>query len=211
MEQGPAWISKSFFNNHNVITDKGPSTEAADEILFGTYFFLSNVRYEHTRRIANYMVLSESIPNKLIVIGLTGGVFVLLYSIFSTIAQYINTQLYMNSMMKQMQYVKFSEHYKLDRNLMNKSIETSKDLYQVKYSISDIFSQFKGYICFTKKAKGKFLKHSELLFQRGYDKFEDEMDNINILKTIHKLKAAVSVLVNKKREVDLVKEHYMEL
>jgi hypothetical protein len=45
------------------------------------------------------------------------------------------------------------------------------------------------------------MSRSERIYLKGYEKFEKEMNIINILRTIKKLKAGISVVINNDRKL----------
>ena len=74
---------------------------------------------------------------------------------------------------------------------------------------TDNFSHIKNKLykcCFfnSYSARSKYLSKSELIHNKAYDVLDKELDIIHILKTIHKLKAGLSVII--KNNPDLIKQ-----
>jgi hypothetical protein len=70
----------------------GQSILFEDQLLFGTYFFLSDVRREETRTVFNVIkMLSEF-----------GGIYVSVLGVIGGLAKLINTQVFMSYMIKEL-------------------------------------------------------------------------------------------------------------
>lgn len=81
-----------------------------EEPLFSTFFFLSNIRGEHSRKVYNILNLLTEL----------GGIQGSLFAFMSMIATYMNTQMYISKMMFETQYVTLHEEEKNDPNFMKR-------------------------------------------------------------------------------------------
>jgi hypothetical protein len=62
-------------------------------MMFGTYFFLSNVRADHSRKVYTIVDLLSN----------TGGIISSLMGVGAALATYINKKLFMTTMMEDLQ------------------------------------------------------------------------------------------------------------
>ena len=96
IDVGPVWTSTSYKYHHNTSYDGINYKEEKHNILFGTYFFLSNVRVDHHRFAFKFIDLLTNL----------GGIQALSLVLLTSLGEYINTQLYMRKMMNELHYVK---------------------------------------------------------------------------------------------------------
>ena len=81
LEKGPVWTSSSYTLHHRLTDDGIHFREVEEDILFGTYFFLSNVKTEHQRNLFNFVSLLSQL----------GGIYATLFAAFSAVGKYVNT------------------------------------------------------------------------------------------------------------------------
>ena len=74
------WISGSFINSHLTSYDGVTYSEEESLIMYGSYFFLSDTRYEHSRKVFG---ISDVLAN-------VGGYLASLLAIYGTLGDYIN-------------------------------------------------------------------------------------------------------------------------
>ena len=95
---------------------------------------------------------------------------------------------------------------------MLKATQLHENLYNIKFTTTDIFSHIKTKIyqyvcCKLFKKRATYLSSSEILYQKGYDVLEKDLQNFNVLKNIKKMKAAISFLTkNSSQSLRDVKE-----
>lgn len=75
------WLSTSYSYTHNTTYDGKTYNDESNEILFGSFFFLSNIRSEHERKVYNIMDLITEL----------GGIGSALIAGFSAMGAFINT------------------------------------------------------------------------------------------------------------------------
>ena len=193
LEKGPHWQSKSNTNNHCISRDSQRCKVEPEVILFGAYYFMGNTKTYHTRDYFDFVGL----------VSKTGGIFATLYALFSVPGKYINTQSFMSTLMKEMQFISLKD---TDDDVKDPKISKRTNLlYDVKYTWSDKFTLVKMNVyhalirvccCFKISAKPReYLKPSEYFFYRGFEKLERDLSNVRLLKTIKTLKAAVQMLI----------------
>lgn len=82
VDAGAVWHSHSYHLTQRVSTDGGKKYEdVTEEIIFGSFFFLSNIRAEHTRKLYNILNLLTEI----------GGIQATMYAFINMIGTYFNT------------------------------------------------------------------------------------------------------------------------
>lgn len=80
-ELGPAWTSSSWVKPENTTDDKGVTwSTQADEIIFGAYFFLAEVRGVHTLSRYNTFSFLSQIGGLVNTLTLLFGVFMIVYN-----------------------------------------------------------------------------------------------------------------------------------
>ena len=118
--------------------------------------------------------------------------------------------------MTDMQYVSLKEKKEITSD-KKRILQVSELLYDIKHNMKDTFSHIKTNmyeycICCLKRGRTsrKYLTPSEYFFQRGYKKLEKEFENVNVLKQIKALKAAVQLLLAKQDYGDKLHGEYMK-
>lgn len=118
--------------------------------------------------------------------------------------------------MKEMQFVKLRGGRHTDEKLMNRSHQITTELYEISYSFADVFSHAKTLayqvLCCKCYARSQsYLSGSEYFFQKGYDILERDLDNINLLKTIKKMKAAISLLAkDREMQTSVIRQEFID-
>ena len=80
MIKGPIWSSKLYTAYHNTSYDGIHYQIESYDIMSGTYFFLSNERYEHLRKVYNVVNLISEL----------GGLFSVLVTVIGMLGRYLN-------------------------------------------------------------------------------------------------------------------------
>ena len=102
-----------------------------------------------------------------------------------------------------------------DKSLMSKSTKLGPDIYDINYSYTDIFLHLttdliKKGSCQCSKKKKKILSSSQYKFNQAYKKVEGDLEYLGILKSINKMKAALSILVGDDRKMMAKIKHNFE-
>ena len=84
--------SESWAVAHNITSDGQHYEVTSERVLFTSYYFLSDIRHEHIRRVYNILdILSE-----------LGGIKAALFAIFGALSKSINIQLFMMEMISEL-------------------------------------------------------------------------------------------------------------
>ena len=119
-------IASTYKTDHIVSNDGGKTYSkkpVEEEIIFGAFFFLGNIRTEHTRKLYNILNLLTEI----------GGIQATMFAFIKMIGTYFNTQIFMSKMMSEMQYAKLAPKDKQDQELMRKVSPLNNGLFQMRY------------------------------------------------------------------------------
>ena len=182
-----------YSQTHNTTYDGITFNEETEEIYFGAFFFMSNMRGEHSYRLYSILTFLSEI----------GGILAACDLVFGTLGKYINTQLYISKILSNLQYFKFSEHELQNKQIMARSTMHHSGLYSIRFNVSEIFSGLVqmfciAFCCKCMKKKRTYLTATQHLYLNGLKSMERDLSNYDVLKTIKKLKAAVSHLVDSK-------------
>ena len=101
---------------------------------------------------------------------------------------------------------------------MKKSTLLNKDrsLYRIEFSFFDIFSHIKRLFCYfalckcKKDDEKKYLSHSEFIYLHAFEMVEEELNIYHELKSMKKLKAAASFLLQNEHNVSNVKRTFVD-
>jgi len=166
-----------------------------EEVLFGTFFFLSNNKNIHKRDVQNIFNLLSSY----------GGLVSAVISVTSIIGAYVNQCLFMGYFISKNFLFKIDGHPldegKSDQPQVEKENgdKVDCDLVPIQFSLGDKFAHIKlkfcqVFCCKCMKPQKSYMKKSELAYIRGYEIAEKEFDYINILENIEQLKAGLITL-----------------
>ena len=99
----------STYKTDHIVSYDGGNTYSKEpieeDIIFGAFFFLGNIRTEHTRKLYNILNLLTEI----------GGIQATMFAFIKMIGTYFNTQIFMSKMMSEMQYAKLGPKEKRSR------------------------------------------------------------------------------------------------
>ena len=141
------------------------------EVLFGAFFFLSNKKIEHTHQVFTLMQLLIHF----------GGLFILIFAIFAFIGFMRNKYLYLGSLTDTM--------FVLEEPKEPSQAKRSRTSYcQIRYCFNRVF-------CRTGDSVAVFYKR-QLLQQKRHENTCKELDVMNMVKTIQKLKAGLAAVIN---------------
>ena len=105
MDIGPVWTAGSYDQTISVSDDGGVEYKTERRIMvFGTYFFLSNTRSEHQRKVYNVVDLLSNV----------GGIMTSFLGVGAALATYVNKKLFVTRMMQELQYVQVNDQNKVD-------------------------------------------------------------------------------------------------
>ena len=141
-----------------------------------------------------------------------GGFLASMFGFFMTIGSYVNTELFMSTMIREMSFIKLRDKSDAKRHGMKtKTTQLSNDRFDIKFNYNDIFSSPIDVLKALKCWKGHHHKHlSEYYYTKAYQKLEQELQIISILKDIRKLKAGVAALIgDDKRAFKKAKEGFI--
>ena len=151
--------------------------------LFGTYFFMDNtiVTHEYTAY------------NALDILSAMGGLFGVICSFFGVAATWINEKTIMAKYIRSLYFINKSEKVKKQLGKQDQG----KGGYSGLNDIMVIRSRF--YNALWKKANKEQSEeiNQKDLFEKGEEKVEAELCIFNILSTLQKLRASVSILVDR--------------
>ena len=160
VDKGPVWTSSSYDATHSTSYNGKDFKPETHQILFGSFFFLSNIKSTHTRDVYNIVNLLTEL----------GGIYCSFYALMKSLGTYINSQLYVNKLVGSLTFKKLSKKtVKEEPSLMKKSSKISSDIYAVKYGYLDIFSDMyikvmKICCCKCTKKPGDFLSASQKMY-----------------------------------------------
>ena len=95
----------------------------------------------------------------------------------SVIGLFINSNLFIAKIINEMYFVRIcSNHH--SSTLGKKTTKLTNNLYQIKFSWSDIFTSIKIFCCskLCCRPKEKVMKRSEIIFSKGYGIVQNQMD-----------------------------------
>ena len=96
--KGPIWVSDAYNTNHNTSYDGVEYNEEQSKILFASFFFISNLKAEHTRDVYNIINLLAEL----------GGIYCSFYALMKSFGATINSSLYANKMIKELIFKKIT-------------------------------------------------------------------------------------------------------
>lgn len=182
MNIGPKWTGVPIDYTSNITYDTVNFSEEKGNILFASYFFMDNNIIYHEFTAFNVVDILSSI----------GGLFSVIASVFGVFALWINEKTIVAKYIRSLYFIGKPEELK--RKLYAGSGDGG---YQAINDIMIIKSRF--YNSFWRKANSEQDKEIDQkeLFCKGEEKVQEELCIFNILSTLQKLRAAVSVLVDR--------------
>ena len=163
-------------------------------VIFGAYFFYSQERLEHSRQAFTFVNILAEI----------GGLFECFILVFGSIALIINDKLMIAKYIRMLYFKKLLSSKDQDKD---KKLRPKLD--KINFSFIDKMSDFKVCIMCWAKRKLKHLTRNQKLYQRGKQRVEEDMNVVDILLTLQKVKAGLSVLMHDQSYTQKAKRVFM--
>lgn len=145
-----------------------------------------------------------------------GGLFSVVAGVFATMGFFINSRVHAADMLNEMYYLKLSEKKDVQQGMWKNLKVLTGNLYEFTFTKKDMFCEMKdlGYqMCCCRCGENDYKTHldrTELLYFKGLCKIYADLDVINILKSIHKLKAGLNAIVGEDIELATKVQQYYQ-
>ena len=158
------------------------------------------------------MIHTRDVENIFAVLSKFGGLASSIVAFLTIIGSYVNTRLFMGHIITKIFAVKekCNHRYEFQTNL-ERSAHEYRNYKSIKFSLKDKFSHLKEFVyrflcCKCNKNKSTYLTSNEIIYQKGYSHVNKELDMIEIVNTIHQLKAGLAAVIQ--NDEQLLKSSY---